>query len=359
MKLKIRIISTILLLAMLLTACASTTIETQMQPTSTEEVTLTPTIEQTPMPTRIEDIGRILYPFRQSYDFRDSIELENDPICINELLQPHGVVEDDVPKDITWEFDGIEFELVYWYSSMFIFNSTVSDVYCDFYAVKKYGKTPPAIVDFVAFKHGTNQVISFAVFPGFGPWSESNLNTLEDYVSVIKETSGESVDLSNYELTCTTEFTDKHGEKRIINEYYEVAEDESIIEYSFSYTLKNGENETGNRISFTHTKGPLNAYVFINEISDYLYDEVINVTDEEMEESRKLIDEYTKNNKEQYIKILSDFEFVRFDALYGREYLVFNFMYYTDVYADYLVEDNQYIYIDYERLQWKMALEGK
>ncbi len=336
-----KLISILLIAVMLLCSC-STVVETQTPLPPTEVPISLPTYI-----TSVDDIGRIVYPLENDIDIYTQFEQNknSDGSKINHLLNRKMTIEEDVPKKITWNLQGVEFNFEYKWSTTFVWNRILSDAYIDYYKDVDNGYE-------IAFKHGTTQPIHFQF------WDNKLFNwrfdTLTQYTDFIKnEILDSSVDLERYEMTCITEWETADGKEMTTESFYTVGDGEILKGYDFRYVTKNGSNDTGNiiTVSFSYTIYDTALLVFCNESSNYTYDEIIPVSQNELDYAKELVDAYVGG--EDFGR-RTETKFLMLDVLYGRKYLVYEFEH-----EEHGGDEIQRIYVDYERLQQKMALEGR
>lgn len=349
-----KIIAILLITATLLCGC-STVVETQVQ--TIEKDMQTPTKDSISLPTYItsvDDIGQIVY-FEETDEVGYTLDkfenskyrdIENGIITINETLGPR-VVKEDVPKKITWNFLGNELELEYKYSSVFSYGgSFIDDTYVDCYECgSKYRE--------VYFLHGTNYPVQM-YWHRMDNWP-SDLETYEDYLCVVYSVLDDFVDLDRYEVSCTTSFENQEGEYEDIDGFYKIKSDENLIWYKFFFDLTINDIKTVDRIIFGFNPDLKSIAINCN-IAKYNSDKVSEIDQDEIEYACDLtndfIDEYTSK-----LTIRKPAHFFGVDTLNGRIYLVINV---TVPWSENEKSDEDLrFYVDYERLQWKMALEGK
>ncbi len=369
-------LTAILLITVMLLCSCSTVIETPIQPTPTEEATPTPTIEPTPMPTRIEDIGQIVYvSSRRSLGKKmilgHDYEKNNLP-TIQEKLEPgECVVDESVPKNITWNYLGVDFELEYECSGYDGYEGNFTDEYVDLYSTDPYKKHAALRVIFL---HGTDQPVQvYYNISKYNPLIDVDMEpTEENFLNIIKLNNEMlSKDFSGY----SCKFVIRYNEPDETVTYTDIAD------------IKNTGREVGSIKVYYYPK-QVSGYdvitypvllvscnywnMFYRETDFDEYTEPIEISDSALQYAFQESVEFGEENFEYINEDGDKVDFqlaptpfipseTKLDVLNGRLYLVIK-IYLVGEWAN--RERGEYesydiFYVDYERLQWKMALEGK
>ena len=396
---KKKLLSSILLVCILVSSCSlapnttisntETSTETSLETltetfpietnVSTTESKLTETNEITKIPSNIffENTNQLffptLYPLQADYHYyidnisyvRGLVSLDN-VFCTNSTEFKYEKIETDVPTNIVWNFQGVDYNLVYKCSKYFLSGHIMTDVYVDEYVFADY---PSDANGCVMFEHNTD-IVRYILLDGADIKSFQSLNytTKDEYIQFLSNVLGNTVNLSNYEMNCITSYIDANGKIKKIDGFYIIQEDEVLKNYDFTFTLKRHGYFTNNKITFEwHPNNRIGDWFRIYNFSgNYQFNEAMNITEEEINYAIRIIDEWinkpiiddltqdpdTNKRLKRPIEQLSDVEFVQIARLFDKTYLVYKIEYYVFWPTDFC------FYVDYERLQQKMALEG-
>ena len=329
----------------------TTQIETCEQPT-----TIIP--NTTTKPNFFEEVNQIFYPFPDmftQYDKTpDGMGKIGDLFILQNLIQ-ESKKEPNVPQTMVWNFKGVDYELVYDYSTFYIWDSNFTDIYVDYYKCtdSKSG------LYYVVFEHNTTIIREIKI------GSQPCFNSEAEYVDYISDILGVIIDVSEYEINCVTTYDDVNGDNVEVDFFYNVKEGEKLRRNELNFILKKDDCLTNSRIYCTNLKGT----VYIRNFSwNDQYKDQLSFTQSEIDYAGNLINNWTD---EVSFRNHSLVKFKSINFLNGKKFLVYSFTFwdnplgywgeslnqFDNSYKDYR-EAEMEVYVDYERLQQKMALEG-
>lgn len=381
-------LTSILLIAVMLFCSCTTTIDTQIS--TTEEGTSVPTLEptltenKTPMPTSVEDIGRIVYAPGCYYRpissnsankgrwYTDGFDKNDLPSLNEELKLIAETIDDSLPKNITWNYLGVDIELQYEYSGFFRYNSMTDD-YTDSYSTDP-GYLNPTFK--VVFLHGTKKpiYIQCAIDECKDLMSHINYNNLEeDYVNVIKlNNQAFSKDFTDHELEFVITYDEYDGEKVTYTNLDDVKNTgRNIFRVEAFYRPKeiSGFSVQTSPDFWMNKKMWIICYA---ETDFSEYTKPIKISQSTLsyacDEALKFAEENFKYSNIDGQSV--DFELASptfkssettLEVLNGRLYLLLDIHLFGEWGSNDQGEFDRVFqfYVDYERLQQKMALEGK
>lgn len=379
-----KIISILLVSVMLLCSC-STAIDTKT-PTTNEE-TLTPTVKPTTteiptsIPTNLADIGQIVYADGW-YSHGENSKVESSDYPNAPYIQDNGFVrytiDDSVPQTITWNYLGVDFELQYKYSGVNDSFHYFSDDYVDIYVCDgdRYFLS-------VHFLHGTTipMYVGYKFYQNKNDLSDrkdplkhiSYNGTAEERINILKLNNQEfSKDFTDYDLNCTITY-DGDWQEVVYTNLDEVTNTgRDIYRIEVLYSPKSFCNvavdshvyfllqDTG--WSICYYESDFTEDIKPSEISEetlwYAYDEVEKFARDNFDCKNDLT-----GKKIEYKLASTPFRpsETRISELNGKLYLIIS-LHLIGEWGDEdqgTFEIKNIFYVDYERLQQKMALEGK
>lgn len=372
-----KIIAILLVAVMLLCSC-STVVETQVQPTPT------PTEDTVSLPTYItsvDDIGQIVYASGR-YGYKEDSKVKNSDYPNAPYIQDNGFVrynvENNVPQTIIWNYLGVDFELQYKYSGVYNEFDRFSDDYVDNYvcdgdgyllsACFLHGTTTPMYIGYM-FDQNKNDLDDRK-----DPLKHISYNgTEEERINIIKLNNQEfSKNFTDYDLECTITYDEEYQKVTYTNldEVKNTGRDVYRIEalyypksfcnvsvYSHVYFLlqDNSWSICYYEPDFTDDTKP-------SEITEetlwYAYDEVEKFARDNFDCKNDLTGKKIEYKLASTPFIPSE---TRINEFNGELYLIIS-LHLIGEWGDEdqgTYEIKNTFYVNYERLQWKMALEGK
>ena len=339
MKIK-SIFFSVLALVLILSSC---NVATPSTPTLTPD-SPTETKMSKPEPTVTIPNDQVLFPVDINASFTGDIENKEPKkkigglFTINNLFPNRQTIEDDVPKKITYKLGNTEYNLEYMWSAPHLLGLYISDMYVDFYKLE--GSDVNVDDSIFAFKHKTTDVVYIKILPTFDSDFKIEFDTLEEYISYFSDILGNSVDLSEYKLTCTTYSRLKGtSERNVINGFVSgIAPNNEYRTTIFDFIDQVGDIDTGNKIHIIVTSGYFHGISIRNESTNYdYYSDSIGIYQNDIDLALSL----TKKWAEQSFGECENLEFVYIKHLYSKPYIVVSFDTWSGSY---------YVYVDFQRM---------